>query len=255
MPGLRKDGYEERYAASPNSPHDLPPHIWLNSTTSEPVVQPTSSPSTSQPSRPSQPQPSPLSDPSRPFSLPSPSGSRNPLEIGRSDLEPGGGALPNPFAPPSMFPGSGGDGMYVGPSHPMFRDRMDPMRGGAAGVGGVGGRGPWGGDGFLPPMGAPPGARFDPVGPFGRGGPGGFPGGGGGIGPGGGGAPPRRGFGPGGGGGAAGPDNDEFMPPGSGYVSVTRSSDFTAFRMLRTHAFSVYRMACIARLSGLYEGG
>ncbi|KAK0453907.1 PI31 proteasome regulator N-terminal-domain-containing protein [Armillaria borealis] len=26
-------------------------------------------------------------------------------------------------------------------------------------------RGPWGGDGFLPPMGAPPGARFDPVGP------------------------------------------------------------------------------------------
>lgn len=168
-------------------------------------------------------QPSPLIDPSQPFSLPRPGGSRNPLEIGRSDLEPLGGNIPNPFAPPSLFPGGpggfgggGGDGMYVGPSHPMFRDRMNPL--GSSGVGGIGdGRtGPWGGDGFLPPMGAPPGARFDPVGPFGPGGvPGGpgFPGLGGGSGRG----APRRGFGPGGGGGAAGPDNDEFMPPG--YVS------------------------------------
>lgn len=57
-------------------------------------------------------------------------------------------------------------------------------------------RGPWGGDGFLPPMGAPPGARFDPVGP----GLGPFP-------PGGGGRAPRR---------MGDPDNDEFMPPGMG---------------------------------------
>jgi proteasome inhibitor subunit 1 (PI31) len=62
--------------------------------------------------------------------------------------------------------------------------------------------GPWGGDGFLPPMGAPPGARFDPVGPFpGLRGPPGFPGGGGS-----GGMPGR--------GPRFGPDNDEFMPPG-----------------------------------------
>ncbi|KAH9045183.1 PI31 proteasome regulator N-terminal-domain-containing protein [Lactarius pseudohatsudake] len=62
-------------------------------------------------------------------------------------------------------------------------------------------RGPWGGDGYLPPMGAPPGARFDPVGP--------------GLGP----FPGRTGFGPRGGqpgGGNVGdPDNDEFMPPGA----------------------------------------
>jgi proteasome inhibitor subunit 1 (PI31) len=150
----------------------------------------------------------PESDPSRPFSLPGAGGVPiNPLEIGRSDLEPLGGNIRNPFAPPSLFGGVsggfGGDGMYVGPSHPMFRDRMDPS---VSAGGGVGGRtGPWGGDGFLPPIGAPPGARFDPVGPFGPGGgpsPG-FPGTGG----------PRRGFGPGAG-GASGPDNDEFMPPG-----------------------------------------
>lgn len=99
----------------------------------------------------------------------------------------------------------------------MFRDRMDPLS--SRGVGGIGGRGPWGGDGFLPPMGAPPGARFDPVGPFGRGGPGNFPGVGNPLG---GGGNPRN-FGPGGGGGAAGPDNDEFMPPG--YVSCPRCQD------------------------------
>jgi len=82
--------------------------------------------------------------------------------------------------------------MYVGPDHPMF-----------AGRGGGGRRdqaGPWAGDGYLPPLGAPPGARFDPVGPFGRGG---FPG----VGRGRGGPP-----------GAFGgdPDNDEFPPPGLG---------------------------------------
>lgn len=139
----------------------------------------------------------------QPFALPRPSyGPNNPLEIGRSDLEPLGGR--NPFAPPPLFPGgSGGDGMFLGPSQ-LFRDRMEPR---------------WGGDGFLPPMGAPPGARFDPVGPFEapRSGSGhrfpGLLGGGGGGG---------RGFGPGGGGGAAGPDNDEFMPPGA--VSYIHSS-------------------------------
>jgi len=107
--------------------------------------------------------------------------------IGRRDLDP----FPvNPFSPPSLFPpNGGGDGMFVGPDHPIFSNRR-PHREGDL-------RGPWGGDGFLPPMGAPPRARFDPVGP------GPFPGGRGG-------APrfPGRGN-------MYGPDNDEFMPPGN----------------------------------------
>lgn len=49
----------------------------------------------------------------------------------------------------------------LGPNHPLFRDRMqnedDPLR--LPGRGGGPQTGPWGGDGFLPPMGAPPGAR------------------------------------------------------------------------------------------------
>ncbi|KAF8592636.1 hypothetical protein K439DRAFT_1504293 [Ramaria rubella] len=124
----------------------------------------------------------------------------NPLSIGRRDLEPLL-AHPNPFGPPPLFGGSGGDGMFVGPNHPIFSDRFTPGRGG--GIGGHGHHdGPWGGDGFLPPMGAPPGARFDPVGPFGS------PFGRG----------PDRGDpfgGPRGQGGPVGPDNDEFMPPGA----------------------------------------
>ena len=66
------------------------------------------------------------------------------------------------------------------------------------------GRGPWGGDGFLPPMGAPPGARFDPVGP--------------GMGPLGG-TFPGRGRGVPGRGNTNDPDPDEFMPPGAVSVS------------------------------------
>ncbi|KAI0750932.1 PI31 proteasome regulator N-terminal-domain-containing protein [Daedaleopsis nitida] len=121
-----------------------------------------------------------------PFSPPN-----NPLEIGRRDRDP----FPsNPFAPPPLFPGNGGDGMFVGPDHPIFDAGMRGR--------GPGGMGPWGGDGFLPPLGAPPGARFDPVGPgFAPGAP--FPG---------------RGMNPRGGGGPFGgqdPDFDDFPPPGS----------------------------------------
>ena len=86
---------------------------------------------------------------------------QNPLEIGRTDLDPLGGAM-------GRYPNAGGDGMFVGPNHPLFnreRDHNDPLR--LPGTGGRGGQmGPWGGDGFLPPLGAPPGARFDPVAPF-----------------------------------------------------------------------------------------
>lgn len=133
----------------------------------------------------------------QPYELPN--RQNNPLEVGRSDLDP----IPNPFAGRSPIqPLNPGGGMYVGPGHPIFGGGQQP---------GAGGRptGPWGGDGFLPPMGAPPGARFDPVGPFGRGGGGGFGGGMGGF-PGGG--PPGRG-GPRGGPFSGEPDNDEFLPP------------------------------------------
>lgn len=180
VPGLRKEGYTESADNSTSSGR-------------APAPQPDAP-------EPSRPQPiSPPIAPERSDIYP-----RNPLEIGRRDLEP----FPrNPFTPPSLFPDSNGDGMFVGPDHPIF--------GGGIRGPGPGGRGPWGGDGFLPPMGAPPGARFDPVGP--------------GLGPHPGGRIPRGpgGFGGGGGRGLPGggnlgdPDNDELMPPGA--VSQTIS--------------------------------
>lgn len=111
----------------------------------------------------------------------------NPLEIGRSDLDPFGADI---LSPPSLFPPHGGDGMFVGPDHPILGSRArrpDNFRG------------PWGGDGYLPPLGAPPRARFDPVGPDPN-------------------HPLRPTFGGwprGGAFGTQGPDNDEFMPPGA----------------------------------------
>lgn len=82
----------------------------------------------------------------------------------------------------------------VGPDHPMF------------GGGGVGGpRIPSGGGQFLPPGAVPPGARFDPIGPFGGPSPyrpfAGRP-------------PAGRGGGRGGGPFSGEPDNDELPPPG-----------------------------------------
>ncbi|QRW01902.1 hypothetical protein RhiLY_00899 [Ceratobasidium sp. AG-Ba] len=114
----------------------------------------------------------------RPFVHPYAGGiPRNPLEIGRSDLDPFGGRGGNPFAPPPLF----------GPAQAGTVTRTR---------GGMSPTGPWGGDGYLPPMGAPPGARFDPIGPG--------PLGAGPRGPG------RRPF------MSGNPDNDEFMPPGMG---------------------------------------
>lgn len=99
--------------------------------------------------------------------------------------------------------------MFVGPEHPIFGPGMRRPGMGSP----LGGRGPWGGDGFLPPLGAPPGARFDPVGPF--------------PGPG---AGPFRGL-PGRG-NTRDPDNDEFMPPGA--VSSCKSQGFF---MIADHYF------------------
>lgn len=170
IPGLRKEGYTEQAESA--------------TTQAGPSRQPP-------PARPQPVFPPQGPNEGEPLQVPP----RNPLEIGRSDREP----FPrNPFAPPSLFPDNGGDGMFVGPNHPIFGPAL----------GGRGGRGPWGGDGYLPPMGAPPGARFDPVGP----GLGPFPGG------------PIPGRGPGagrggtpGGGNTRDPDFDDFPPPGPGH--------------------------------------
>ncbi|KAJ3818621.1 PI31 proteasome regulator N-terminal-domain-containing protein [Lentinula raphanica] len=192
VPGLRKDGYQEEVDVEDKS---------ATATNRNPSTSTANPPRTI-----------PRYDPSNdefPMRLPprSPSShipSNNPLEIGRRDLDP----IPaGSFQPPPLFPPSNsGDGMFVGPDHPIFGGRRSGQGGllGPFGPGGIGQgspRGPWGGDGFLPPMGAPPGARFDTVGPFG-GNP--FPGGGG-IG----GGNRRRLPGEG------DPDNDEFMPPGA----------------------------------------
>lgn len=161
MPSLQKEGYMEEISGSSSSASNNPPP------------------------------PRPVNPPYTPYQPPRPTRpARNPLEIGRRDLDP----FPiNPFAPPSLFPPGSGDGMFVGPDHPIFRVNRDRETN----------QGPWGGDGFLPPLGAPPGARFDPVGPdF-------FPDRSG-LGPLGGGRGGRSG-----GGNIQGPDNDEFMPPGS----------------------------------------
>jgi len=169
IPGLQKQGYTEASPAASSSSQALPGR-----------------PNNPQPARPQPVSPPSAPDHSDPYGIPT----RNPLEIGRSDLSP----FPrNPFTPPSLFPDNDGDGMYVGPNHPIFN--------GQGGLRPPGNRGPFGGDGFLPPMGAPPGARFDPIvpGPFGglpRRGPRG----------------PGGGFGP----GTGEPDSDEFMPPGAG---------------------------------------
>lgn len=170
IPGLRKDGYTEE-DTSTNASGSNPPQ-----SSGPPAARP-------------QPRVPPDLREENPYRLPT----RSPLEIGRRDLDP----FPmNPFTPPPLFPDTGGDGMFVGPDHPLFNI--------GRGQGANGGRGPWGGDGYLPPMGAPPGARFDPVGPgFGP-----FPGSG------------RGGpHGP----GMYNPDNDEFMPPGAvGLLSFPR---------------------------------
>ncbi|GAA6039205.1 hypothetical protein JCM8097_000469 [Rhodosporidiobolus ruineniae] len=177
------------------------------------------------PARPRQPENDPLRIPGS-----GGGGGRGPLaEIGRRDLDPlggmggtfgggfGGGGFPGGggfgglgggFGGGFGGLGGGGDGggMFMGPNHPLFRDRFGPgsdVVGGGDGGGGGGRR--WGGDGYLPEGGAPPGARFDPVGPVN-----GPPGGSGlGVGPG------QAGFHPGPGGGNGG-GQGQGPAPGQG---------------------------------------
>ncbi|BGP43576.1 hypothetical protein JCM10449v2_007617 [Rhodotorula kratochvilovae] len=93
-------------------------------------------------------------------------------DIGRRDLDPLGGMTGTFGGLPGGGFGGGGlggmmgggaGGMFMGPDHPLFRERFGPGSDTVGGGGAVGRR--WGGDGYLPPIGAPQGARFDPVGP------------------------------------------------------------------------------------------
>jgi proteasome inhibitor subunit 1 (PI31) len=169
IPGLSKEGYAEETDT--------------HSSASHPAQQ--QQPPPAQPQRPRPPTGPPFpEDDFPPFGIPALPRTGNPLDIGRRDLDPF--AATNPFNPAPLFPGNNSGGMIMGPNHPYFTGRTNPNSSGI--------RGPWGGDGYLPPMGAPPGARFDPVVPFG-----------GGIGlPG---RNPHRNR-------TGEPDNDEFMPPG-----------------------------------------
>ncbi|GAA5896300.1 hypothetical protein JCM5296_002940 [Sporobolomyces johnsonii] len=111
-----------------------------------------------------------------PLRVPNSGGRGRPIaDIGRRDLEPlggMGGTFGGGFGGLGGLGGMGGigggmgggngGGMFMGPDHPLFRERFGP---GSDVVGGTGQGRRWGGDGYLPPMGAPPGARFDPVGP------------------------------------------------------------------------------------------
>ncbi|EST04903.1 PI31 proteasome regulator [Kalmanozyma brasiliensis GHG001] len=183
VPGLRKDGYVEESSSTSTSGASGSGDGNQGGSGSTPRQPP--------PPAPRAPFHGDEDDPSQPTSLPP---FRNPLIIGDRDLDPLGGsplALPPRFgggssAPPPLFPGSDtGGGMYVGPDHPMFRNRHPPS----------------GGSQGLPPGAVPPGARFDPIYPGGAG-PGPFrPGAGG---PDVGGPRPQTGE----------PDWDELRPPG-----------------------------------------
>ncbi|KAG0196529.1 hypothetical protein BGX28_010026 [Mortierella sp. GBA30] len=146
-------------------------------------------------------------------------GGGSPFEIGRSDLDPFGGRTGGGFGGlggigggiggfGGGIGGSTGGGMIVGPNHPMFR--RPPPGGGNGGGGGI-----FGGPQPLPQGSVPPGARFDPIGPFGqsqgRGGADGAPGAGTAH------RDPLSGQGRGRGRGvpfSGEPDNDEAPPPG-----------------------------------------
>ncbi|CAG8830860.1 20214_t:CDS:2, partial [Gigaspora margarita] len=175
IPGLHKPGYEETRTntnVSTQSERRQPQPV-----ADDPLRIPTRQPPRFRP---------PIFD--DPYGGDEPSSIYNPLSIGRDDLDPlgsrpiigprfGDGGAYNPFGGPSR-----GGGMYVGPNHPMF-DTRPPNRGGI-----------YGGPQTLPRGSVPPGARFDPVTPFGPQ-PGRFPGRGG-----------RGAF-------SGDPDNDELPPP------------------------------------------
>ncbi|GBC08082.1 hypothetical protein RclHR1_00790032 [Rhizophagus clarus] len=173
IPGLNKPGYEESGTITTNTTAATrqQDHIY-----DDPLRIPTRQP----------PRVPPIFD--DPYGGDEPS-SVNPFNIGRDDLDPLGS---NPIYGPPRFGGGGiqpfggpsrGGGMFVGPDHPIFGQQ------GPRGGGGI-----YGGPQPLPRGSVPPGARFDPIGPFGPTG------------------QPRGGFGRRG--RTSGePDNDELPPP------------------------------------------
>ncbi|KAL1917849.1 uncharacterized protein VTP21DRAFT_3683 [Calcarisporiella thermophila] len=189
LPGLNKEGYEETTTSNvgESSSSRQPPE-----SERDPLRAP--------PPRPYRP---PIHG--EPLAGDEPLG-RNPFRIGDADLDPlganpiygpprfGGGGI-GPFGEGIGGIGGGEGGMYVGPNHPIFGGGS---RGDPAGI--------YGGPQPLPRGAVPPGARFDPIGPFGAGR-------GRGIG---------RGRGRGGGMGSFSgePDNDEFPPPGFGHHDI-----------------------------------
>lgn len=177
-PGLYKEGYEDAYRHI--RPEAEPRHDPLREDFPQPArPYPFNDPLAAGPRMPNPPDfPPPgfedefeLHRPPRGYP-PGLGGGRNPYNIGDRDLYPAGMAPHDPLRGP-MGPGFGGGGGM----HPTFDD---PLFGG-----------PGGGSGVYDPR-APPGARYDPVGPgdppmgrnqgprgpFGRGGPGGGFGGG-----------------------------------------------------------------------------
>ena len=189
-PGLRKEGYEESaHAASSVRSRSPPPSSMGREEEEEEARRPDRDP-LADGRTPPHAQPRPFDDPlatgprrpypvgdlqppgfedeyeiNRPLGGGPYGGARRPLNIGERDLYPPGLGPHDPFRGPGGY-GSGG-GFGGGGMHPTFDD---PMFDGQGGFGGPGGR-------------APPGARYDPVGPgdgVPRGGLGRFPGGGGG---------------------------------------------------------------------------
>lgn len=93
------------------------------------------------------------------------SSSSSPLAVGNKDRDPlaaSNAHLPYPLMPPLPGPTHPGDGMIVGPNHPLFHHDFRP--GNSSNPLHASPR--WGGDGYLPRAAVPPGARFDPVTPF-----------------------------------------------------------------------------------------
>lgn len=176
-PGLYKEGYEEPARAIRENREERPQYDPLRDEPQPARPYPFDDPLAAPPRRPVPDFPPPGFENEYEIGVPPrgwpPNGGRNPMNIGNRDLYPPG-LGPNDPLRGTMGPGFGGGG---GGMHPTFDD---PLFGGRQG------------GGYDPQ--APPGARYDPVGPgeppFGRGqgrsggsgrfgGPGGFGGSGG----------------------------------------------------------------------------
>ncbi|KAG0236586.1 hypothetical protein BGW42_003241 [Actinomortierella wolfii] len=152
IPGLSKPGYEEERVVSTTTSGAS------TSTNTNPDNQRDRDPLRAPDRGGFIPRPPIFGEPFSPDDFSSP---HNPFSIGRQDLDPFAGIGSGPFGGSGLggIGGSTGGGMYVGPNHPMFRR---PPGSGGPGFGG----GLYGGPQPMPRGSVPPGARFDPIGPF-----------------------------------------------------------------------------------------